>query len=75
MIVEWTGWPNGSALLGPLGLIWYGGPDPCSLALCAALLTAIFASPFRPSVVTAVVSFLGLLAWIFFGNVALGIGC
>jgi hypothetical protein len=75
MLVEWSIWPNGSELLGPLGLIWYGGPDLCTLALCAALLAAIFAFPFRPSALTAIVSFLGLLTWTFFGRVALGIGC
>jgi hypothetical protein len=75
MLVEWRIWPQGSALVGPLGAIWYNGTDLFTLALCAALLAAIFAFPFRPSVITALVSFLGLLVWIFFGYMAKGIGC
>src|SRR5262245_27913899 len=65
MLVEWSMWPKGSEFLGPLGLIWYGRPDPCSLAPCAVLLPPIFAFPFRPRVWTAIVSGLGLLAWTF----------
>jgi hypothetical protein len=75
MAYEWRRWPNGSAMLGPLGLIWYQGPDGFSLAATCVLLPAVLAFPLKPHPVTAVLSLLGLGAWWLLGAVAKGIGC
>jgi hypothetical protein len=66
-----TGAPEPITAAFVLGAIWCGGPDPCSWALCAARLAASFAFPLKPSIITAVISFLGSLAWIFFGATSL----
>jgi hypothetical protein len=75
MLYEWMIWPNGSAFLGPLGLIWYNGITVESTALCAASLALVFAFIIRPHVVTAGLSMLGVVNWVALGELAKGIGC
>jgi hypothetical protein len=75
MALEWSLWPNGSPLLGPLGIIWYNGADPCTLTITAFLLPVVFAFPLKPCLLTALLSLLGLMAWTFLGVIAIGIGC
>ena len=75
LVYEWHRWPNGSILLGPLGLVWYYGPEPGNLACCAAGLLLVLAYPIRPGALSAGLSLLGLLFWVFMGAMAEGIGC
>lgn len=75
MEYEWTRWPDGSLLLGPLGLIWYDGLRPDNLTLCGLSVAMVFAFLIRPHSASAAVSLLGVLNWLFWGVVALGIGC
>ena len=75
MYWEWTRWPNGTALFGPLGLIRYNGADPANLLLVTASLTALLAFPIKPSVATAVASSLAIINWLIWGLMASGIGC
>jgi hypothetical protein len=75
MVFEWFRWPNGSPLLGPVGLIWYNGLGFTSLALCAISLAMLSAFLFRPNTVTGLISLLGGLNWVFWGVMAKGIGC
>jgi hypothetical protein len=72
---EWRRWPNGSAMLGPLGLVWYNGPTVGNLAYCAVGLALVLAYPMRPGALTAALSAFGLLLWVFLGVMAEGIGC
>lgn len=75
MAWEWRRWPNGSPLIGPLGLIWYGLTDPGTVlltvisALCAILVLV------WPHWVACLISLLGLVNWVFWGMMAQGIGC
>lgn len=75
MVFEWRRWPDGSPLLGPLGIIWYNGIDGESIVLCAISLVMVFAFLMKPHMVTAVISLLGAMNWLFWGVMALGIGC
>jgi hypothetical protein len=75
MAIEWSTWPNGSALLGPLGMVWYFGLEPISLLCCALLIPVISAFLLKPSVATAFMSAFGLVIWILMGVVAKGVGC
>ena len=75
LVYEWHRWPDGTALLGPLGLVWYNGPTAGNLACCAVGLVLVLAYPVRPGAGTAAVSALGLLFWLFMGVVAHAIGC
>jgi hypothetical protein len=75
LFYEWNRWPDGSALLGPLGFIRYNGPDVGNVACCVVALLVVLAFPLKPSGLTAVVSVLGVLLWLFLGAVAHGIGC
>ena len=75
MVYEWNCWPNGSPLLGPLGIIWYNGSGAESLVLCAISLAMVFAFLFKPHAITAAISLLGGLNWLFWGVVGAGIGC
>jgi hypothetical protein len=45
---EWQRWPNGTALLGPLGLVWYNGPTAGNLACCAVGLALVLGYLVRP---------------------------
>ena len=74
LVYEWHRWPNGTALLGPLGLVWYNGPTLDNLACCAVGLL-VLAYPVRPGLPTALISVIGLLVWVFLGAAAHGIGC
>jgi hypothetical protein len=75
MLYEWMCWPNGSALLGPLGLIWYNGLTGETIALCAVSLAFVFAYVIWPRAVAAGVSLLGVVNWLCLGELAKGIGC
>src|SRR5262245_19250835 len=75
LIWEWSRWPNGSPLLGPLGIIWYNSISGESLALAALSLIALFAFLLKPHAATALISVLGVVNWLFWGVMALGIGC
>lgn len=75
MTVEWKRWPDGSPLLGPLGIVWYNGIGMESAAICAISLAMLFAFPMKPGLITALVSLVGAVNWFFWGVVALGIGC
>ncbi len=75
LVREWHQWPNGSAMLGPLGFVWYNGPSAANLACCAVGLVLVLAFPVRPGAITAGVSVFGLFFWAFMGVLALGIGC
>jgi len=72
---EWCRWPNGSAMLGPLGLIWYLGPDWFGVIATCVLLLVVLAFPLKPHPLTALLSLLGLVAWWLVGAMAKGIGC
>jgi len=74
---EWGRWPNGSTsvLLGPVGIIWYGGRSCGDLLLCGISAVLVLAVAMKPHPITAVVSFFGTLNWLFWGVVAKGIGC
>jgi hypothetical protein len=74
MVREWNRWPNGSPLLGPLGIIWHNGLAE-GLVPCAISLALLFAFLFRPHWITAMISVFGVLNWLFWGVVATGIGC
>lgn len=73
--VEWNRWPNGSALLGPLGFVWYYGPEVCTLIVCVVSALAVLAFPLKPNAATAGISILGAMAWVTMGVLAQGIGC
>jgi hypothetical protein len=75
LLFEWERWPDGSALIGPLGFVWHSGPEPASLLTCLLLLAMMLAFPLKPSFRTLMVSLLGLLIWFFIGVLAKGIGC
>ncbi len=75
MIYEWNRWPNGSPLLGPIGVIWYNGFEEGIIVFCAISLIAVFACLLKPNEMTAAISFIGILNWLFWGVMALGIGC
>lgn len=75
VVFEWNRWPNGTPLLGPLGMVWYNGIGRDSIVLCAVSLAMVFAFLFKPHTVTAVISVLGVMNWLFWGVLALGIGC
>lgn len=75
MFIEWLVWPNGSALLGPIGIVWYNGIGLDSFVLCTASWAMLFAFLCRPHVVTALISLVGAANWLFWGVMALGIGC
>ena len=75
MVIEWNRWPNGSPLLGPVGIIWYNGIGVESVVLCAISLAVLFAFLLKPHAVTALISLLGGMNWLFWGVMALGIGC
>ncbi len=75
LVREWHQWPNGTAMLGPLGLVWYNGPSAGNLACCAVGLLLVLAYPVRPGALTAAISAFGLLFWAFMGVLAQGIGC
>ncbi len=75
MVFQWNRWPDGSPLLGPLGITWYNGIDGGTIVLCAISLVMVFAFLFKPHIVTAVISLLGAMNWLFWGVMALGIGC
>jgi hypothetical protein len=75
MVYEWNCWPNGTALLGPLGIIWYNGFRDQILVFCVVSLVALFAFLLKPNKLTAVISVIGLVNWLFWGVMALGIGC
>jgi hypothetical protein len=62
-------------MLGPLGIIWYNGIGGESLALAALSLVALFAFLLKPHAATALISMLGVVNWLFWGVMALGIGC
>jgi hypothetical protein len=72
---EWARWPNGSALLGPLGIIWYNGADGESVGLTVLLLPAVLAFPLKPCCFTGILSALAFYVWLILGALALGIGC
>jgi hypothetical protein len=74
-IFEWNRWPNGSALLGPLGIIWYNGLDAESLVFCVISVVLVLTFFFKPNAVTASISLFGVLNWYFWGIMAQGIGC
>jgi hypothetical protein len=75
MAYEWGSGPNGGPLLGPLGLIWYGGLSAGSFVLCAISVTLLIAFLIKPHIATAVISILGAINWLFWGMAVLGIGC
>lgn len=75
MFQEWRRWPNGSPVLGPLGLAWYGGFDWPTIVFCAISAVALLAFLLKPHPVTAFISILGALNWLFWGKMAEGIGC
>lgn len=75
MVFEWRQWPNGSPLLGPLGIMWYNGFDGESLVFTVISLAMLFAFLLKPHWITAVMTLLGGLNWLFWGVAAVGIGC
>jgi hypothetical protein len=75
VILEWNRWPNVSPVLGPLGMLWYGGLDVQAIMFCAISLAILFAFLLKPHPMTAMISFLGAMNWLFWGVMALGIGC
>jgi hypothetical protein len=75
MAYEWTHWPNGSPVLGPLGMIWYGFVNGENLALCTISLAMLFAFLIKPHTITAAISLLGMVNWLFWGILAQGVGC
>jgi hypothetical protein len=75
MLYEWSRWPNGRALLGPLGLVWYDHGSAEGLILYVLSIAMLFAFLLRPNGGMALVSLLGLLNRIFWGVMAEGIGC
>jgi hypothetical protein len=74
MAYEWYRWPDGSVFLGPLGLIWYNGLEIDGLIISAVSVCALFAFPVMPRSITAAISLFGMLNWVFWGFMALGIG-
>lgn len=64
-------------LLGPILIAMDAAPENVwwGVGLTIILLPAIALVTFRPSLWTAAVSFLALLAWVFLGFVGNGIGC
>jgi hypothetical protein len=72
---EWTHWPNGSPLLGPLGIVWYNGMDVATLVLCAGSLAMAFAFLLKPHPAMAVLSLLGGGNWWLWGVLAVSMGC
>jgi len=75
IIYEWKRWPNGSQWLGPFGLMWYNGFDVAGLILIVVSLALLFAFLIKPNPITALISMLGIINWIFGGAVSEVIGC
>jgi hypothetical protein len=75
MVYEWKHWPDGSPLLGPLGIIWYNGFDGEGFVLCVISVALVFTFFLKPHAVTTVLFLLGILNWLFWGIMAQGIGC
>lgn len=75
MMFEWHRWPNGSPLLGPLGVLWYNGLRDYAWAYCLISIVALLAFLIRPHPITAAISLLGVINWLFCGLMAMGIGC
>lgn len=75
MVFEWHRWPGGSPCLGPLGFIWHNGIDTENLVLCVISLAMVFAFVLKPHALTALISLLGGVNWLFWGSLALTIGC
>ena len=75
MAWEWMRWPNGSRLLGPLGLIWYGFTDPGTVLLSIISVLCVILVLLWPRWIACLISLLGLVNWVFWGMMAQGIGC
>jgi|GEM_PF-3814255 hypothetical protein len=75
MVCVWICSPNGNPLLGPLQLLGYNGVTVESLVFCAVSLAVFFAFLIKPHIITAVISILGGMNWLFWGLVVPGIGC
>ena len=59
----------------PVGIIWYNGIGVESVVLCTISLAMLFAFLLEPHAVTALISLPGAVNWLFWGVMALGIGC
>ena len=71
--VKWRPPFNHEALFGPLLIAQQG--DFAGWVLAFILLPSIFAVVLKPHPVTAVISVLAFLFWVFLGAVGPGIGC
>lgn len=60
---EWSRWPNGTPLLGPLGIVWYNGWGADNLALLVLSFLALAAYLGKPNIVTGVISGLGVVSF------------